>query len=156
MREQLPPKLKSNPVVPMDSYDDRPTDKFQTNDPIALAIAKYYYEREWSVKPIIPRGIDDPDQPYFAIITRFEVEKGDYLTIPIGYIPGDLPDSEELRRRRFDYGENRMAGPLVGQGEIWITRAKGRGKWEAERWVLYPPNSGPRWRKAETIAFSTE
>jgi hypothetical protein len=159
MPEQLPPRFilrpKSNPV-PSDLYNSEPTERFTTNSPIELAIAKYYYEREWKVSRIVTRSIDGNDYPYFAFISRFDEDKGDMLTIPIGWVPGDLPNGEELRRERMEYGEERMAGPLSGKGELWITHSKGEGSWTAERWVLYPPASKPRWRKAETIEFSTE
>ncbi len=142
------------PVDPSYDYSRGPVDCYESTYPITIALAKYYYEREWSIKPIRPRGIEQVDMPYFGIISRFEVDKGDYLTVPIGYMPGDLPSSEELRRVRFDYGENRMAGPLAGKGELWIMHPRGKGAWSGELWILHPPGPTPRWRKAEVVDFS--
>jgi len=155
--DQGPPQLlkaKENPVVPLEFFDMEPTDRYETDDPINLAIAKYYYERDWKVTPIVTRSIDGVDHPYFAIISRFDEQKGMSVAIPIGWLPGDLPTSEEMRRARFDYGENQMVGPLRGKGELWVTHNVGPGKWTADRWVLH--SVAPRWRKAETIEFSTE
>jgi hypothetical protein len=159
MRAQAPPILypspRANPVVPLEMYDAEPTERFVADGPIELAIAKYYYDRDWKVSRITTRSIDGNEYPYFAFISRFDENLGETRMVPIGWIPGDLPSSEQMRRERMDYGENRMAGPLGGKGELWITHFKGQGTWTAERWELFPPSATPRWRRAETIEFST-
>ena len=163
-----PPSLaRHNPVSP--NFDaDEPIARipgFVAKDRVTLAIADWYYRRDWRLQEAIASGGDGPGYPFCMIASKWDELTGQFITRRIIWVAGDLPHSAEKLHAAKEYVEHQMGGAPISRArvEIWVTRAeyeKGAsgpkertGRLTADRSSYEKDRAPPKWRPEESVTL---
>jgi hypothetical protein len=120
-----------------------------TGSPLEVAIANYYYAREFDVYNIqIPEG--NPYYPWFAHASKYVTQMNERIVVPIGFCGDD--QTAVVRRKQeaefVDGGEKgdlwiltlKSTSPTVYEGKRNILhRENGRAVWTVERTEIFKP-----------------
>jgi hypothetical protein len=119
-----------------------------SGSPLEVAIANYYYAREWDVYNIqIPDG--NPYYPWFAHVSKYVTQMDERVVLPIGFC-GDDPEAVSRRKKEAEFIDGGESG------ELWVLTLKSTKPvvYEGKRNVLHHANGRAVWDVEDTETFT--